>query len=404
MRSNIIRIVFILLLIGVTLGAASCGTGGKSASTRHGSSPATQPSAAATGNTTGLPLTLPPGFSMSIFADGLQTPRVLAFDGAGNLLESDMGSGQVIALPDRDNNGVADRHVVVASGLNTPHGIAFLPSNPARLYIAEIDQVSVWDYDQAAMKASNKQKIIDLPASGEHVTRTIMFMPPPNQDKLLISVGSSANVTNADDSTRAAIFVANSDGSGYRPFATGLRNSVFMAVHPVTKQVWATENGRDNLGDNVPPDEINIIQDGHNYGWPDFYGKNIQDKQFDPITYPPGQNPVAGMTPSYIDLQAHSAPLGLAFVTAANWPADYKDNLLVSFHGSWNRTVPTGDKIVRIKLDRQGNYLGIEDFITGWLQPDGTKLGRPVGIAFDKNGTAFISDDQSGVVYRLTPP
>ena len=403
MRKIPVRLpILVILFLVISLGAASCGKTGKSPSS--GTQPVSRPPASGGGNTTGLPLTLPAGFSISTYADGLRTPRVLAWDGAGNLLVSAMGSGQVIALPDRDNNGVTDEKVVVADGLNTPHGIAFLPSDPTRLYIAENDQVSVWDYDQGTLKASNKRKIIDLPSGGVHVTRTIIFLPPPDQDKLLISVGSSANVTNADDSTRAAIFIANSDGSGYRTYAIGLRNSVFMAIHPVTKQVWATENGRDNLGDNVPPDEINIIRDGHNYGWPDFYGKNIQDTQFDPTTYPPGQNPVAGMTPSYIDLQAHSAPLGLAFVTAANWPADYKDNLLVSFHGSWNRSVPTGDKIVRIKLDKQGNYLGIEDFITGWLQPDGTKLGRPVGIAFGKNGTAFISDDQSGVVYRLTPP
>jgi len=110
------------------------------------------------------------------------------------------------------------------------------------------------------------------------------------------------------------------------------------------------------------------------------------------------------MTPSYIDLQAHSAPLGLAFITSARWPGAYANNLLVAFHGSWNRSVPTWDKIVRVKLDRQGGYQGIEDFITGWLRPDGTKLGRPVDILFDRNGTVLITDDKKGVVYRLTTP
>ena len=347
---------------------------------------------------------LPPGFSISIFADGLQTPRVLAWDGAGNLLVSDMGNGQVVALPDRDNNGAADEKGVVADGLNNPHGLAFLPADPTRLYIAETDQVAVYNYDQNTLKATGKQKIIDLPPDGEHITRTIMFMPPPNQDKLLISVGSSANVVNESDWRRAKILVANSDGSGLRAFASGLRNSVFMAVHPVTKQVWATENGRDYLGGDLPPDEINIIEDGHDYGWPNFYGKNIHDTQFDSTTYPAGQDPAAGKTPSHIDLQAHSAPLGLAFIDSQSWPAEYKYNLLVSFHGSWNRTVPTGDKVVRIRLNRNGVYQGIEDFITGWLQPDGSKLGRPVGILFKQDGSAYISDDQSGVIYRVTPP
>jgi glucose/arabinose dehydrogenase len=399
-RRTVSLLVLAVLLPVVVLGAASCGRSARTSST--GSQPASRLPASGGGNTTGLPLTLPAGFSISSFADGLQTPRALAWDSAGNLLVSAMGGGQVIALPDRDKNGVADEKVVVAAGLNTPHGIAFLPSDPSKLYIAENDQVSVWDYDQGTLKASNKRKIIDLPSGGEHVTRTITFMPPPNQDKLLISVGSSANVTSADDSTRAAIFIANSDGSGYRPYAIGLRNSVFMAVHPVTGQVWATENGRDNLGDDIPPDEINIIKDGSNYGWPYYYGKNVLDTQF--VTDPAAAPPVAGMTPSYIDLQAHSAPLGLAFVTASSWPADYRDNLLVAFHGSWNRSVPTGDKVVRIRLDQQGNFQGIEDFITGWQQPEGSRLGRPVGILFKQDGSAYISDDQSGVVYRLIPP
>jgi glucose/arabinose dehydrogenase len=401
MEKRTVRLLMIAALLPVVvLGAASCGRSAKTSST--GSQPASKPPASGGGNTTGLPLTVPAGFSISTFTDGLQTPRALAWDNAGNLLVSAMGGGQVIALPDRDKNGVADEKVVVADGLNTPHGIAFLPSDPTRLFIAENDQVSVWDYDQSALKASNKRKIIDLPSGGVHVTRTIMFLPPPDQDKLLIAVGSSANVTSADDSTRAAIFIANVDGSGYRPYAIGLRNSVFMAVHPVTGQVWATENGRDNLGDDIPPDEINIIKDGSNYGWPYYYGKNVLDTQF--VTDPAAAPPVAGMTPSYIDLQAHSAPLGLAFVTASSWPADYRDNLLVAFHGSWNRSVPTGDKVVRIKLDRQGGFQGIEDFITGWQQADGSRLGRPVGILFKQDGSAYVSDDQNGVVYRLTPP
>jgi len=395
-------LLLLLLLFSIVLGGISCGKGGKTTSSTP--KPAVKPVASGGGNTTGKPLMLPPGFSISIFADGLQTPRVLAWDGAGNLLVSDMGSGQVVALPDRDNNGAADEKVVVADGLNNPHGLALLPADPTRLYIAETDQVAVYNYDQNTLKATGKQKIIDLPPDGEHITRTIMFMPPPNQDKLLISVGSSANVVNESDWRRAKILVANSDGSGLRAFASGLRNSVFMAVHPITKQVWAIENGRDYLGDDLPPDEINIIEDGHDYGWPNFYGKNLHDTQFDSTTYPAGQDLAAGKTPSHIDLQAHSAPLGLAFIDSQSWPAEYKYNLLVSFHGSWNRTVPTGDKVVRIRLDRKGNYQGIEDFITGWLQPDGSKLGRPVGILFKQDGSSYISDDQSGVIYRVTPP
>lgn len=390
-----------MLAAGLALSAASCG-GGKTPAKKPASAPSSSPQALAPGqNSTGLPLTVPNGFSISYFAQNLPGPRVLLFDSAGNLLVSCPSAGKVIALPDKDNNGVADSQVTVVGGLNYPHGLAFMPTDPTKLYVAETDAVALYDYDPTSMQATNRRKIIDLPPDGEHVTRTLIFAPPPNEGQLLISIGSSQNVGVETDPRRASIRIANADGSGLRTFASGLRNSVFMAVHPTTNQVWATENGRDNLGDNIPPDKINIIQDGHNYGWPTFYGKNIPDTQFDPAAAAPGA--AAGKTPSYIDLQAHSAPLGLAFVTSDGWPADYKDNLIVAFHGSWNRTVPTGDKLVRIRLDKQGNYLGTEDFITGWLQPSGTKLGRPVGIILRSDGNMYVSDDSSGGIYRIAP-
>ncbi len=392
-----------LALIGGLLSALlGCGGGGKKAVE---SSPGSAPGpGAARGNTTGLPLSLPAGFSISRFADGMQRPRVLAWDPGGTLLVSDMQAGQVLALPDRNGDGLADEKVVVADGLDTPHGLAFMPGDPSKLYVAETAALSVYDYDRSALKAAGRRKLLDLPADGEHITRTIMFLPPPDQGTILISVGSSENVTYNDDSRRAAILAANADGSGLRPYAIGLRNSVFMAVHPVTHQVWATENGRDFLGDNLPPDEINIIKDGGDYGWPTCYGKNVHDTQFDTRSYPPGQDPCAGKVPAYIDIPAHSAPLGLAFVTSRAWPAEFADDLLVCYHGSWNRTVPTGDKVVRVRLDRDGGFKGIEDFITGWQRPDGSRLGRPVGILFSGDGTAYISDDDAGIIYRLAPP
>lgn len=393
-RKLIACLVTAALLAGAALLAAGCGNGGKPPAK-------TGPASRGTGNTTGMPLSLPDGFSISIFARGLDRPRVLALDAGGNLLVSTPGSGQVIALPDRDSNGAADEKIVVAANLDDPHGVAFLPGDPTKLYIAETGKVAVHDYDTDTLKAGNKRKIIDLPAGGGHHTRTIMFLPG-GQGRLLISVGSSCNVCIEDDPRRAKILVANADGSDLKPFASGLRNSVFMAVHPVTHQVWATENGRDLLGDDVPPDEINVIEEGKDYGWPLCYGKNVHDTQFDKNVYV--RDPCEGKTPSHIDLQAHSAALGLAFIDSERWPAGYRNDLLVAFHGSWNRSVPTGYKVVRVKLDEGGGYLGTEDFITGWLEPDGSVLGRPVGILFRENGSAYITDDLSGLIYRLTPP
>ncbi len=308
-----------------------------------------------------------------------------------------------MSLIDKDNDGFAETHTDLISGLNKPHGIASRSqkNKSDTIYIAETDQVAMYDYDAATGKAINKKKIIDLPGGGNHFSRTIMFMPYPNQDKLLTSVGSSCNVCNEKDSRRAKILVSDFNGSNLKEYAHGLRNSVFMAIHPVTGKIWATEMGRDLLGDDIPPDEINIIEENKNYGWPICFGKNIHDAKFDTNTYfrNPCMEPFE--TPSYIDIPAHSAPLGLAFFPEEGWPKEYWHNLLVAYHGSWNRSEPTGYKIVRYKLDKEGNYLQAEDFITGWLK-DGKALGRPVDIIIQPGGTIFVSDDFAGVIYKIT--
>lgn len=329
-------------------------------------------------NQTEFPLTLPDGFSISIYAKGLGSPRVFAWDPKGTLLVSIPSQGKVVAL--------GDTQITVANGLNRPHGIAFLGPT---LYIAETNQVAMYDYDLQTKRASNKKKIIDLPAGGNHITRTIGF---DHDGKLYISVGSSCNVC-IDDEHRAKILVANADGTDLKEFASGLRNAVFFTWHPTTREIWATEMGRDLIGDNIPPDEVNIIKQGNFYGWPYCYGKNTEDETFTP------NKTCRGAQPSYIDLQAHSAPLGLVFIPDS-WPAEYRDDLLIAYHGSWNRTQPTGYKIVRAKLDTQGNYQGTEDFISGWLADDGA-LGRPVDLLFGPDGSLYISDDKSGVIYRV---
>lgn len=326
-----------------------------------------------------VPLHLPEGFSVSIFAKDLVSPRVLLRDPGGNILVSIPSKGKVVALPDADRDGQADDVITVIDELNRPHGLAFFDDT---LYIAETDGVATYDYDQVTLKATKKRKIVDLPGGGNHFTRTIGIGP---DGKLYISVGSSCNVCVEKDWRRAKILVADPDGKNLKEFASGLRNSVFFTWHPQTKEMWASEMGRDLLGDDIPPDEINIIKDGGNYGWPDCYGKNIQDKTFSKKICDQAQ-------PSTIDLQAHSAPLGLAF---------YQGDILVSYHGSWNRPEPTGYKIVRIKLDDQGKYLGTEDFITGWLTDEGVP-GRPADILMNPDGTMYVSDDKAGVIYRIT--
>ena len=352
-------------------------------------------------NNTDFPLKLPPGFSISIFAKDLLAPRVMTYDSSGNILVSIPSQGKIVALPDKNGDGKADENVTVISGLNRPHGMSLKCVGLAegcKLFIAESHQVISYDYDAENLKALKPEKIADLPDDGNHFTRTLLFMPYPEDRRLLISVGSSCNVCEERDWRRAKILVQ--DEKGLNIFARGLRNAVFMAIHPVSGKIWATEMGRDLLGDDLPPDEINIIEEGKNYGWPICYGKNIHDMNFDKKTYirNPCEEPFE--TPSHIDIPAHSAPLGLAFFPEEGWPEDYWHNLLVAYHGSWNRSVPTGYKIVRYKLDEKGNYLGEEDFISGWLTSQGA-LGRPVDILIQPGGIIYISDDKAGVIYKV---
>lgn len=357
--------------------------------------------AAPSGNTTNLPLKLPEGFSISVFVKGLGAPRVLLRDTGGTLLASIPSDGRVVALPDKNADGVADEVINVLQGLNRPHGLATRCATRCQLYVAETGQVAVYDYDPATFETQNKKTIASLPSGGGHFTRTLLLLP---DNRLLISVGSSCNVCNERDDRRAKILVVDADGNNLRTFASGLRNAVFMALHPLTKKIWVTEMGRDLLGDDIPPDEINIVEDGKNYGWPICYGKNVHDTAFDKNTYVRAPCTEPFEMPSHIDLPAHSAPLGLAFVPQEGWPTEYHGNLLLAFHGSWNRSTPTGYKLVRFRLDAQGNALGMEDFISGWLQADGTALGRPVDILAEPDGTLYVSDDKAGVIYRVTAP
>src|SRR3989344_4695084 len=340
------------------------------------------------------PLTVPPGFSLAHYASGLSAPRDLEFAPAGILLVSEPSQGRIVALPDK---------IVVVSGLNRPHGLAFARG---RLYVAETNAVAIYDYDPTTHSASNRKKIIDLPSGGGHWTRSLLV----KDNQLYISIGSSCNVCRESNPRRAAVYVANLDGTNFRPFASGLRNSVFMAAHPQTGAIWTTDMVRDNLGDNLPPDEINILETGKSYGWPVCYGQNMLDRTFEknepPLELPQGMTMCEAAyhtTASYIDLPAHSAPLGLAFIPNS-WPTEYRGDLLVAYHGSWNRSTPTGYKIVI--ADPQTKL--IQDFITGFI-PSGAQsgseaLGRPVDLIFDQQGRLYISDDKSGSVYLVTPP
>ncbi len=347
-------------------------------------------------NSTGLPLTLPPGFTLSVYASKLGNVRVLQKDPNGVLTASLTKDGKIIALPNK-------KPVDILTNLSSPHGFLFKCDNDktnCKLYVAEEDKLSVYDYNPSTYKATNRRRLVDLPANTGHNTRSIIFAK--DQTHILISVGSSCNVCHETDDRRAKILITDLDGKELKNYASGLRNSVFLAYHPVTGDLWATEMGRDYLGDNNPPDEINVIKENGNYGWPICYGNNMHDTSFDKNTYIRNPCEAPYETPSYIDLPAHSAPLGLGFIPETKfWPKNLWNNLLVVFHGSWNRTSPTGYKIVQLILNEKGEYQQTKDFITGWLTADGKVLGRPADILINLDGTAYISDDQNGSIYLL---
>ena len=238
-----------------------------------------------------------------------------------------------------------------------------------------------------------REAIVEGLPSGGHISRTVGFSP---SDKMYVSIGSLCNVCEETDVRRAAVMEYNPDGSEARVYAEGLRNSVGFVFHPTTGHIWATENGRDNLGDDIPPDEINILRDGQHYGWPYCYGKNIPDRTInDP-------DRCATTQESLHDMQAHSAPLGLRFINSPQFPEEWQGDLLVAYHGSWNRGEPTGYKVVRLVVDGS-SVVAEEDFINGWLLDNGTSVGRPVDLIFGpQDGALYISDDGAGVIYRVT--
>jgi putative membrane-bound dehydrogenase-like protein len=331
---------------------------------------------------------LPAGFEIQIFASDLGTPRHMAVSPAGDLFVADMGGGKVFVLPDKDGDGKADQKIIFAEGLKGPHSIAFFEDG---VYISVLDGVVRFTDKDGDLKGEDKKVLVSGLPTGGHSTKTISFGP---DGKMYVSVGSSCNVCEERDPRRAAILQYNADGTGEKIFAKGLRNSVGLTWHPQTQELWAADNGRDMLGDDLPPEEINIIKEGGHYGWPYCYGDQKPNPEFkDRVDF------CKKTIPPVISLQAHSAPLGLTFYTGNQFPEEYQGNLFVAFHGSWNRTVPTGYKVIRIKF-KDGQPEKIEDFATGWLQGS-SAWGRPVDVVVGKDGALYVSDDKGGVIYRI---
>ena len=329
-------------------------------------------------------LKVPAGFQVTVFAPDVPGVRYLALGPGGVVYASRPSAGTIVRLPDANHDGVADSVVVVVTGLNRPFGIAFRGDT---MFVAENNEVVHFNPGSPA-------KVVDvpnIPGGTGHWTRTIVF---GNDGKMYVSVGSSCNICDESDSMRAAVVQFNRDGSGGRVFARGLRNSVGLAINPTTGELWATNNDRDNLGDDVPPERINIVKDGKYYGWPQCYLPGQRNPEYSTAD-------CSSVEPPAITFQAHSAPLGMNFYTGTAFPADYRGDAFVAFHGSWNRSVPTGDKVVRVQV-LNGKPTGIDEFITGWQRPDGSRWGRPVSIVMTADGALLVSDDMGGKIWRVS--
>jgi glucose/arabinose dehydrogenase len=337
---------------------------------------------------TGQTLQIPPGYTVSAVGAGLGDPRFMDFDDTGNLLVGTGREGIVYRFPFAD--GQLGEPEVLISGLQQPASVAIFTTDEGDyLYVGEIHQVSRFPYDPAGSVGAQEVIIPDLPQGG-HRTRTVAFGP---DGMLYLAVGSSCNICLEEETIRATVSRANPDGSDLEIIATGLRNPVGLAFQPETDLLWATVNERDNQGNEIPPDLVTIVEEGADYGWPACLPP-------DAIPQEPGAD-CSGVTPATIGIQAHSAPLGLAFLDGEGVPAELNGDLMVVQHGSWNREPPAAPKLLLIDFE-DGAPVAARDFATGWQDASGERWGRPAGVVVAPDGSLIVSDDENGLLYRIS--
>lgn len=342
-------------------------------------------------------LTLPEGFEVSVFADGLGNVRNMAFAPGGIMYATRRKEGEVIRLRDTDGDGRAEEPTVVASGLGQVNGLAV---QDGKLYLAPPTQVLVAPIESDGEIGPLTPFIDGLPAGQQHPNRTIAFGP---DGSFYLTVGSSCNDCPESDPRYATIMRANADGSGLQVLARGLRNTIGFDWHPETGDLWGMDHGSDWRGPDSPPEELNRLIAGGHYGWPFCYGTQKVDPQ---TTHAPEgrtrEDFCAETVAPAMTYQAHSAPLDLVFYQGTQFPQDYRGDAFVSFHGSWNRNPPTGYKVVRIRYEA-GWPVRFQDFMTGFLREDGeTQFGRPAGLVVGPDGALYVADDSNGVIYRVT--
>ncbi len=339
-----------------------------------------------------LPLTslrLPPGFHIEIYAAPIPNAREMTLGPNGIVFVGSMTAGNVYAVIPDTQSPHGTRVLTIASGLNMPNGVAF---HQGSLYVAEISRITRFDF--VNQRLTHPVVITNsLPPNTTHGWRFIAFGP---DGKLYLGIGMPCNVCLQKDPRFGTISRMHADGSHFEIFVKGLRNSVGFDWDPITHELWLTDNGRDWMGDNLPPDKLNYApQPGLDFGFPYYDGKNIPDPVYGKLTPPHYQ-----FTPPTYELPAHVAPLGMTFYTGTLFPPEFRNQIFMAEHGSWNRSTKVGYQVMRIKINH-GQVTEIVPFITGWLQGQ-EAWGRPVDTLMLPDGSLLISDDFAGVIYRVT--
>lgn len=315
----------------------------------------------------------------------------MAFAPNGDLLVSETSQGAIVVIPSGSSPDAEPR--VFTSGLSYPHGLAF---HNGHLYVATWSDVLEYAYPSSAPTTL----FSNLPQGGDHNRRALAIA---HDGTIYVSSGSDCNVCAESDPRFAAVLRYAPGDSTAAIYASGLRNASGLAFD-ASGRLWAVVNQRDNIGpteaetDNLPPDEFDLVRLGENFGWPQCYPNPSAANRLPNPEYPSAS--CAGETPAALNFPAHSAPLGLAFYYGTQFPSSYRDDAFIALHGSWNRSVPTGDKVVLVKFSA-GQPTRYSDFVTGWLQ-NGQYVGRPVGIAVGPDGSLYISDDTLGYIYRVS--
>ena len=335
-------------------------------------------------------ITLPPGFLLSVYADDVPGARALALGSHGTVFVGSQ-DGNVYAIVDRDQDHTADQTYVLARGLNMPNGVAF---RDGALYVAEVNRILRFDQIEEHLENPGKPAVVtdQLPSDRWHGWKFIAFGP---DGLLYVPVGGPCNVCERDDERYASLLRMNPDGSHIEVFAKGIRNTVGFAWHPDTKELWFTDNGRDMLGDDLPPDELNHApRAGMHFGFPYCHAGTIADPEFGK------KRGCEELTPPAMKLGPHVAALGMRFYTGTMFPEEYRNQIFIAEHGSWNRSTPLGYRVslVRVAENKAVKY---ETFAEGWLQ-GGRAKGRPADVLVMPDGALLISDDHAGMIYRMS--